>query len=161
MKKTIAIIALCTYAAAASAQSETEGTTLQEAEVRAARTTKSMDSLTYVPSEQLRQSALTGYQMLSLLAMPKLKVDEMTGSVTAIDLKGEVQLRINGIPATRADMLSLNPKNVVRVEYIDNPGVRYGDGVAYVVNIRVRRTNTGCSLGADLNNALTLCQGAK
>ena len=38
-----------------------------------------------------------------------------------------MQLRINDIVASTAQVQALRPDEVLRVEYIDNPGVRYAD----------------------------------
>lgn len=40
---------------------------------------------------------------------------------------GGVQIRINDVKANTQDVMALQPDEVVRVEYIDNPGVRYSD----------------------------------
>lgn len=153
------MIGLCLLATAAGAQTENDTIALQEVEVKAARITERIDGKTYVPSEAQRENALTGYSLLGMLAMPMLKVDDAMGTVSAIDNRGDVQLRINGVLATRADLQSIQPKAITRVDYIDNPGVRYGDGVGYVIDIHVRHTDDGYSLGADLSNALTSWQG--
>ena len=45
------------------------------------------------------------------------------------------------------------------VVYIDNPGVKYGEGIAYVVNIIVKHPISGYDVGADLTNTLTAVNG--
>ena len=64
-------------------------------------------------------------------------------TVTALSNLGSVQVRINDIVASKEDLLSLDMKAVKQVDYIDNPGVRYGEGIAYVVNIIVKRPVSG------------------
>ena len=50
-------------------------------------------------------------------------------------------------------------KAVKHIDYIDNPGVRYGEGIAYVVNIIVKHPISGYDVGADLTNTLTAVNG--
>lgn len=51
---------------------------------------------------------------------------------------------------------SLRPNEVLRVEYIDNPGVRYADsGAEAVINYVVKRAQSGISGGVSIMNAVT------
>ena len=83
----------------------------------------------------------------------------MAHSISAIDQRGSVQIRINGIIADKAEMLSLDPKSIRKIDFIDNPGVRYGDGIAYVIDITTRRADNGYTLGTSLTQALTTRDG--
>ena len=80
-------------------------------------------------------------------------------TVTALSNLGSVQIRINDIIASKEDMLALDMKAVQQIDYIDNPGVRYGEGIAYVVNIIVKQPVSGFDIGADLTNTLTTING--
>ena len=110
---------------------------LQEVEVKTARIMNRIDGMMYIPSDQQKSSASNGYDLLSLLSLPKIRVDEVNHSVSAIDNKGNVQIRINGAVANKSDLMALNPINIKSVEFIDNPSVRYGEGIGYVINIRI------------------------
>ena len=66
-----------------------------------------------------------------------------------------VQLRINGVEASTADVKAINPKDIIRVEYHDQPGVRY-NGAAAVVDYIVKHRDTGGSLMLAGSNGLTL-----
>ena len=66
-----------------------------------------------------------------------------------------MQIRINGVIATKTELINMNPKLVKNIEFIDNPGVRYGENVGYVLNIRTAKSKQGGAIGIDLNNALT------
>ena len=57
-------------------------------------------------------------------------------------------MRINDVIATNADLQSLQPQSVERIEYIDRPGAKYGEGIGIVVNIIVRQPATGYVAGA-------------
>ena len=56
-------------------------------------------------------------------------------------------------------MLSLDPKSIRKIDFIDNPGVRYGDGITYVIDITTRRADNGYTLGTSLTQALTTRDG--
>ena len=43
-------------------------------------------------------------------------------------------------------MLSLDPKLVKNIDFIDNPGVRYGENIAYVIDIKTKGTQVDTSL---------------
>ena len=78
-----------------------------------------------------------------------MKVDDINETVSAANsLMGNVQVRINDVEATTADMQSLQPKEVEKVELIDRPGVRYGENVGIVLNIITRKVTSGYVVGA-------------
>lgn len=122
--------------------------------VRAARVTYRPDDRHIIPSSAQRRGAADGYDFLRLLSLPSLRVDAVRHTISDKYNRGEVQLRINGAIASKADLMTLDPRSVLSVDYIDNPGVRYGDGIACVIDIRTRRSDAGYEIGADLNQAL-------
>lgn len=132
---------------------------LKEVEVRTARIINRADGMLYMPSEQQKESSPNGYSLLNKLSMPMIRVDEVKHSVSSIDNKS-VQVRLNGTLATMSDLLSLDPKLIRNVEFINNPGLRYGDGIGYVINIRTRRADEGYTIGADITNAVTNWYGS-
>lgn len=132
---------------------------LKEVEVEAARIVNRADGMLYMPSEQQKVSSSNGYSLLGKLSMPKIRVDEARHSVSSVDNKG-VQVRLNGTITTMADLLSLDPKLVQNVEFINTPGVRYGDEIGYVINIRTRRADEGYAVGIDLTNGVTSYYGS-
>ena len=158
MKGVFIIIALLLCAGSVFAQDEEKSTKLGEAVVKAARVVDEIDGQTIYPTEAQRKATFDGYGILQLLALPGIRVDEAARSVTAIGGEGSVVLRINGIAVGRQEMISLDPKNISRIRFIDNPGVRYGEGVAYVIDIATRRTDVGFTLGVEANPTLTAVQ---
>ena len=132
---------------------------LGEVEVKADRIIHKTDGLLLYPSEQQKASSRSGYSLLQQLTLPNIRVDEVGHSISAIDQRGGVQIRINGIIADKAEMLSLDPKSIRKIDFIDNPGVRYGDGIAYVIDITTRRADNGYTLGTSLTQALTTRDG--
>ena len=159
MKRIGILILLSTFAVILSAQSETQTVELQEVEVKAAKVIHKPDGQTIYPTEVQKNASHSGYSILQKLALPNIRVDEVSHSLSAIDGRGSIQLRINGIIVGREEMLSLAPERISRIDFIDNPGVRYGEGIAYVINILTRRNDSGYTVGADLTQALTAKTG--
>ena len=155
MKGVFILIALAFCTGSVCAQSEEKSTQLGEAVVKAARVVDEIDGQTFYPTQEQRLASFDGYGILQKLSLPGIRVDEAARSVTAIGGEGSVLIRINGIVAGKQEMLSLDPKTISKIRFIDIPGVRYGEGVAYVIDIATRRTDLGFALGADANAALT------
>ena len=142
MKRTIVLVLLIMWATSAlKAQTDApnDSVQLQEVVVRGARVVNRTDGKLLFPSEEMTKSATSGYNLLKMLPLPNVKVDDVSESITAANsLVGAVQVRINDVEATSADILSLQPREVEKVELIDRPGVRYDEGVGIVINIITR-----------------------
>ena len=67
--------------------------------------------------------------------------------------EGDVQLRMNGVNAEIQDILVLRPEDVIRIEYHDAPGLRYGDNTAAVIDYIVRRHETGGYVALDAQDS--------
>ncbi len=122
---------------------------LEEVVIKGARVVNRTDGKLIFPSEEMTKSASSGYTLLKMLPLPNVKVDDINETVSAANsLMGNVQVRINDVEATTADMQSLQPKEVEKVELIDRPGVRYGENVGIVINIITRKVTSGYVVGA-------------
>ena len=149
-------LAVCSLTA--SAQDEKK-VTLDEVTIKGARVVQKVDGQTIYPTRQQLESSSNGYSLLSKLNFPQLRIDPVMHSITALSNLGSVQVRINNITATKEDLLALDMKAVESIDFIDNPGVRYGEGIAYVINIIVKHPISGYDIGADLTNTLTTVNG--
>ncbi len=154
MKRIIIFIALLNLAFATKAQNEKE-VTLDEVKVEAARIVNTATGQQIFPTDKQKEHSTNGYSLLNKLTLPSILVNEVTHTITAKGNLGSVQVRINDIIATTQDILSLEMKAVKYVEYIRNPGVRYGEDVAFVINIVTRRAISGYVVGTDLTQTLT------
>ena len=122
---------------------------LEEVVIKGARVVNRTDGKLIFPSEKMTESASSGYTLLKMLPLPNVKVDDINETVSAANsLMGNVQVRINDVEATTADMQSMQPKEVEKVELIDRPGVRYGENVGIVLNIITRKVTSGYVVGA-------------
>ncbi len=147
-------------ATAANAQTETTDTLsvneLQEIVIEAPKVIRKVDMDIYHPSKSAVQNSKNGMQLLTNLMIPSLTVSDALGSITASGQS--VQLRINGREATIDNVRALLPETVKRVEWIDNPGLRYG-GANYVLNFIVANPTLGGSLQTSAMPALNAAFG--
>lgn len=129
---------------------------LQEVVIRAPRVVHKADMDLYYPSRSAVDNSKSGVQLLNNLMIPSLTVVDALGVVQAA---GEsVQLRINGRECTIDQVRSLLPETVKRVEWIDNPGLRY-KGANYVLNFVVSNPTVGGSLQTEAEPALNTAWG--
>ena len=128
---------------------------LDEVTVESARMVEKSDRKIFFPTTQQLESSTSGFSLLSKLAMPFLRVDEVAQTITAPPTMGGVQVRINDVVATSNDLLSLDLSSVLRVEYIDHPGVRYGNDLGFVINIITRRATSGYVIGTRIAQSVT------
>lgn len=159
MKRLITFSLLLSTAAITFAQNVDKSITLDEVTVRASKVVNKPDGMVIYPTDSQRQASTNGYSFLEKLTLPNLRVDNINHTISAIDNRGGVQLRINGIIVDKPEMTALDPKDILRVDFIDKPGVRYGESIAYVINIITRRNDSGYSVGTDITSAITTIQG--
>lgn len=159
MKRIITFSIVLLSASFAHAQDVEKSVTLEEVTVKASKVVNKPDGMIIYPTEAQKQASNNGYTFLDKLTLANLRIDNINHSITAIDNRGSVQLRINGIVVDKQEMLALNPKDITKIDFINNPGVRYGEGIAYVINIVTHRTESGYTIGTDLTSALTTLQG--
>ena len=152
-------VLLCLCPFQAFAQNEDKTVALDEVIVNAPKVVSKADGQMIYPTDAQKDASNNGFGLLQKLSLPNLRIDNVAHSVTAIDGRGGVQLRINGIIVGKEEMLALDPKLISKIDFVDNPGVRYGEDVAYVINIITKRDDSGYTLGTDVTPTLTSWQG--
>ena len=126
---------------------------LDEVVVKGEKVIQKIDRHLVMPTEAQKKASTNGVSLLQHLQLSGLTVNPMTKSIATND--GEaVQLRINGVQATHEEVVALRPEDVVRVEYHEQPGLRYG-GAAAVIDYIVKRKESGGNLSADLTNGVS------
>ena len=150
------LMTVCSLAVAAQ---DEKNVTLDEVTVKGARVVQKVDGQWIYPTKQQIAASPNGYSLLAKLTLPHIRVDEAMNSITALTNLGTVQVRINDIVATREDLQTLDMQGIEHIEFVDNPGVRYGEGIAYVINIKVKKPISGYVLGTQLTNTLTAVNG--
>lgn len=103
------------------------------------------------PTDQQKTAATNGINLLGSMMLPRLQVNPIMNTVTAAD-DGAVQFCINGIKVEATDVQALSPKDIIRIEYHDNPGVRYGNA-SVVLDYIVKRETVGGSVNLNLSNS--------
>ena len=152
MKSTLIFVLLTMWTSPelkAQTDAPNDSVQLEEVVIKGARVVNRTDGKLIFPSEEMTKSASSGYTLLKMLPLPNVKVDDINETISAANsLIGNVQVRINDVEATTADIQSMQPKEVEKVELIDRPGVRYGENVGIVLNIITRKVTSGYVVGA-------------
>ena len=148
-----------TSAFSAYAQNVDKTIMLDEVTVKAAKVVNKSDGMLIYPTDAQKQASNNGYSILEKLTLANIRIDNISHTITTIDNRGSVQLRVNGIVVGKQEMLALNPKDIAKINFINNPGVRYGESIAYVIDIVTRRSESGYTIGTDITSALTTLQG--
>ena len=120
--------------------------------VTASATTSHSDRKIIFPSENQVKASTNGVDLLQQLMLPKIQVNPLFGEVK-LPGGGEIQYRINGVKVEIQDITALKPSDIIRVEYHDNPGLRYGNAEV-VLDYIVYRPETGGSFGLNLSDAV-------
>ena len=160
MKSIIITISALSCALSAMAQTETADSIpaqkLQEVVIQAPKVIRKADMDVYHPSKSAVEHSQNGLQLLNNLMIPTLTVSDALGTIQAVGQS--VQVRINGRESSIEQVRTLLPETIKRVEWIDNPGLRYG-GANYVLNFIVSNPTVGGSLMAQARPALNQAWG--
>jgi len=135
-------------------QMQEGATELGEVVVESQAIIQKVDRQILLPSKEQMQASSDGVSLLQNLQIPRIVISPIDNSVKTLSDES-VQLRINGVEASTSDVKAINPKDIIRVEYHDQPGVRY-NGAAAVVDYIVKHRDTGGSLMLAGTNGLTL-----
>lgn len=124
-------------------QLQEDAVSLGEVTVSASNVLQRVDRQIILPSESQLKRSFGTYDLLNNLGIARLQVDNLSNSMS-VSGGGSVQTRINGIKVTDKEIAAVRAKDVLRVEFIEDPGKLYGDDeLGAVVNIILRRRETG------------------
>lgn len=124
---------------------------LEEVTITAKSVIYKGDKLSILPSGTQKKTATDGVDLLNKMQLSRIMVDVMSGEITTSG-NGEVQLRINGILVTYPEIAALNPEDIVRIEYHDSPGVRYGNAAVVIDYITRKKESGGNIRGGAFHN---------
>ena len=127
---------------------------LAEVTVEAQSVIQKVDKQVLLPNKEQRKASHDGMSLLQNLQIPRIVVNPADNTVKTL-ANQDVQLRINGIEASNSEVMAINPKDVIRIEYHDQPGVRF-NGAAAVINYIVRHRDTGGNLMLNASNGVTM-----
>ena len=114
---------------------------------------KKSDRQMILPTQKQKRAATNGINLLQQMPISRISVSPMDKTIKTT-LGEDVQLRINGIEATKEEVSAIRTTDVIRVEYLDNPGLRYG-GATAVLDYIVRKREDGGNIAGDLTNGIT------
>lgn len=160
MKKSILsliILLLCSFTLPAQELTEEPDSLsreLEEITVKAAPVIRKIDRSIYTVENALKQRSTSTLNLLNNLQIPQLTVNDLMETVTSS--LGTVQIRVNGREVTVAGLKMINPENVQKIEWIDNPGLRYGNEAGAVINIIVKNPTAGGSFMINGTQSLTI-----
>ena len=163
MKRNQLLAVLCALALTAEAQKSTVTPdsiagdsvhAMKEVVVEASHVSTKSDRELYMPTSLHRKMSSNGLDLLHAMQLPRIDVDLVNNSVKTSGNEA-VQLRINGVEATVNELLALQPKDIIRMEYHTMPGVRYGNSAA-VIDYIVRHRETGGDISANGLQGITL-----
>lgn len=118
---------------------------LDEVTVTASSRVSRADRKMVFPNKQQVNASSNGVDLLRTLMLPRLRINTLDGNISMSD-GGTVQLCINGRKATKEEVTALLPDEIIRVDFQEDPGLRYADAGA-VINYIVRRYDMGGSIG--------------
>lgn len=124
---------------------------LEGVTVRATPVLKKTDRQIILPTQAQVNASTNGLSLLRNLQLSRILVNPVDNTVKMPG--GEsVQFRVNGVEVTQAEIIALNPADILKIEYHDYPGLRYGNAGA-VLDYIVKRRDSGATVAADLSNA--------
>lgn len=126
---------------------------LSEVTIAAQSVINKSDRKLIMPSQAQVKTAMDGLDLLRKVQLSRIMIDPLTSEVT-VSGDGEVQLRKNGVQVTSAEITAINPEDIVRIEYHDDPGARYGNA-AVVIDYITRRQESGGNIRANLMNGIS------
>ena len=129
-------------------------TELSEVVVEGDAVIQKVDRQILLPNKEQLGASSDGMSLLQNLQIPRIVVNPVENSVKTL-ANQDVQLRINGIEASSSEVMAINPKDVIRIEYHDQPGVRF-NGAAAVINYIVKHRDTGGNLMLNASNGVTM-----
>lgn len=160
MKTSISIFLALSFSLSTSGQTAPADTTraqqLDEIVVKAPKVVRKADMDIFYPPQSAVEASKDGMELLRNLMIPSLTVNDVKGSITTSGQS--VQVRINGREATVEQVKNLLPETIKKVEWTDNPGLRY-NGATAVVNFIVANPSLGGSLMTQAMPALNCAFG--
>ncbi|MDR1200907.1 MAG: TonB-dependent receptor, partial [Tannerellaceae bacterium] len=136
---------------------EDEPVLLENVTVSASNLSSRIDKKIIYPSERQVSASTNGIDLLQQLMLPKLQVNPLFNEAS-LPGGGELQYRINGVKVEAQDIIALRPGDIIRLEFHDNPGLRYGNAEV-VLDYIVRRPETGGSVGVNFDNSPVVAWG--
>lgn len=126
---------------------------LEDITVTASSVIKKSDMQIIFPTERQQKLSTNGLTLLRNLQLSRVIVNPVDNTVK---LPGgeNVQIRINGVEVSQAEVIALKPSEILKINYHDNPGLRYGNAGA-VIDYIIKKKEFGGSVSANLSNGIS------
>lgn len=131
---------------------KTASTTLEEVKVTGQAIVHKIDRKMIMPTESQKKYANNGIDLLQRMQITGLTVHPLNKTVSNT-LGENVQLRINGVEVSKEEIQSIRPADIIRIEYHDNPSLRYA-GAAGVLDYIVKRREHGGYLSTNIEQGV-------
>lgn len=154
MKNILTILIMVTISLSVQAQNTDSIKVIQlkEIEIKGASIIHKVDRMLIIPTKTALKNAYNPFELMFNMAIPRLHVNPLSKDIMANG--GGVQLRINHIKASVDEVSALLPKDIIRIEMIENPGERYGDSnLGAVLDIIVKHRDTGGLVNMQTTNS--------
>ena len=125
---------------------------LNEVTVTGNSVIRKADRQVVIPNQLQRKTSSNGLGLLQHLQLSRITVNTVDSKVTTT-MGDAVELRINGIKAEIQEVKAILPSDILKVEYHDNPGLRYGN-VSAVIDIILKEKKTGGNISGELMNTI-------
>ncbi len=121
---------------------------LNEVVVHAAKVIRTFDKQVVIPTKFQIKASTNGVELLRAMQLSRLHINPIDNTISS-SAQGEVQTRINGAKVNIQQIQALRPENIQRIEYHDNPGMKYGQNVACVIDYITKRPTSGGTLSLE------------
>lgn len=148
----LSLCAQTTHSSDSTAYNDSIEIILNEINIVADNVITKTDCKIITPSKNKISASTSGLDLLQKLAVPGISINPLTSNITLVS-GGTLSLYIDGIPASVSQIASLDPADVLKIEYHDAPGVKYGDADA-VLNYITRKRNNGGQLLCETMNCI-------
>ncbi len=130
-------------------QSDTE---LKEVVVTASNKRYEVNRQIIIPTKSIMDISNNGWNLMRNMQLSRIQINPINNEITT-DNGENVILQINGIQVEKEEIMALDSKNIIRIEYLDQPGVRYQAGA--VINYIVKQREQGGYFMASGNQTLS------
>ena len=118
---------------------------LDDVTVYGSRIIRKVDKYIVLPSAEQLASSAQSIDLFAQLQLPQLSVNSVTREITVAN--ETPAFLINGRSQPLQRILNIDPKQILRIEYSDMPGIRYSDkGYSGVINVVLRDPVQGGSV---------------
>lgn len=124
---------------------------LSEITVTASTIINRPDRKILFPTSHQLKASTNGLNLLQQMRLSRIEIDPLRNTISTTG-QGDVQLRINGVKASIQEIKALHPDEIQRIEYHDDPGLRY-EGAAAVINIITLHKEAGGFVSFDTQNS--------